>query len=187
MTTPTSAAQPDPAPSDAEIDAEIDAMMLAGGWRKSADGKHYECDAVAPPDPAPPSDAEVEHLLDLFGVLCRCTQSFACSPCKVRKELRTHIAALRSENAALVVERDDARRRLREVLHNLGDVMERRDALAAERDALRGRLLRLAARWEEYADTLRGGPEAREVEGCAGELRREIARLESLLAGEGAE
>ena len=49
MTTPTSAAQPDPAPPS---DAEIDAMMLAGGWRKSADGKHYECDAVAPPNPA---------------------------------------------------------------------------------------------------------------------------------------
>lgn len=152
-----------PPPSEAEMDA----MMLKAGWRKTADGKHYAIEAVAPPPdmripdpskdpmraeqlkpgkphfrgivtvdgkcfgvegrgmpgvnrlpspPPPPPDAalpgEVEEALDAIDGWS------GLDLLPVRTFLRTHIAALTAQNAALVAERDALRGEVRDLVES---------------------------------------------------------------------
>lgn len=103
-------------------------------------GQHFDepptarCPRCPPSEPATPPRAlppGVDDLLAWIGVECRCTQSFKCSPCKARKELRDHIATLTRD---LAEARADA---LRWVLDGCGPRMAEMDLLHLEAELAR--------------------------------------------------
>ena len=88
--------------------------------------------SAAQPDPAPPSDAEVEAAL---GELCGYNEG---DFTRTGTVLGSCIDALRSENAALTAERDEAKKQAEIAVNSQRTICRAAERLTAERDALRG-------------------------------------------------
>ena len=175
MTTPTSAAQPQPDPA------------LIGGTVGLDQG-----DGSTRPIPAPPSDAEVEAALAKARHALRCLfvavdESVALS---VRNEVEAAFAALRSENAALTAERDEWQRKWSAARGEASFHQDRTEfldgqvnELRAERDALRGEVRELVA----SASPMNVMPSGRVVDYALTVSAATLARLQSESARGGEE
>lgn len=112
---------------------ELDAMMLAAGWRKSADGKRYEIEAMAPPEPQPTDHA----------------------PEALPQDVKRYLTAI--WNRA-----NDMRLGYDEVLDAAHDILKdhftalcyERASLTAERDALYARVTNLERLGQRLSDAL---------------------------------